>query len=159
MIITPAELIEFGGDSDEIRDAFLDIRSTEKTDVNVKIRTTGPKFYSVKPNGVTLAPGESETFTISLHPGRYKLNGHKFSVTASSNDENGNEVSQIFKFKSRIHDVLPVLNSGDYTLHTKMEKSPQVARINIWYSIVICTLCIIIGVFIGPTVKDLAKFF
>ena len=87
MIITPAELIEFRGDSDEIRDAFLDITSTEKTDVNVKIRTTGPKFYSVKPNGVTLAPGESETFTISLHPGQYKLKEHKFSVTVRNDNQ------------------------------------------------------------------------
>lgn len=84
MIIDPSEVIEFSGRSDEIRNTVLRVTNTEEEKLSVKIRTTGPKFYSIKPNGIEINPGQTTVFTISLHPGLYKLDGHKFNITVST---------------------------------------------------------------------------
>merc|ERR1712110_614686 len=106
MRIVPSEIIEFLGDPDEIRSATLKVTNTEDESFHAKIRTTGPKFYSIRPNGIRIDPGETTVFKISLHPGLYKLNGHKFNLTVSSSDENKNELSKVFKFQSIIHDPI-----------------------------------------------------
>ena len=61
--------------------------NTEEKPLTFKIRTTGPKFYTIKPNGIRIDPGETNKFTISLYPGKYHLTGHKFSITVRVTDE------------------------------------------------------------------------
>jgi hypothetical protein len=81
MIIDPTEVIKFNGPSDHIRTAILKLTNDEKQDITAKIKTTGPNFYAIKPNGIKVKTGETRVFSISLYPGKYKLNGHKFILT------------------------------------------------------------------------------
>ena len=83
MKIQPQEVIEFSGKPDQIRSATLQVTNTENEILLAKIRTTGPKFYSIRPNGIQINPGETTVFKISLHPGLYKLKGHKFNLTVN----------------------------------------------------------------------------
>ena len=71
------------GPPDQVRRAQISVTNTEEKPLNFKIRTTGPKFYTIQPNGVRIDPGQTNTFTISLYPGKYCLTSHKFSITVN----------------------------------------------------------------------------
>jgi len=102
MKIQPSEIIEFSGQPDQIRSATLKVTNTEAEILLAKIRTTGPKFYSIRPNGIQINPGETTVFKISLYPGLYKLRGHKFSLKVISENLDKSEIFLSFRFLHRM---------------------------------------------------------
>jgi len=143
------------GPPDQVRRAQISVTNTEEKPLNFKIRTTGPKFYTIQPNGVRIDPGQTNTFTISLYPGKYCLTSHKFSITVSSIEGLTAEISKVYKFQSLIKDEQPIGPAGDFKLSQcrtseSVERSSEISRINFVY----CILIFVVGVLVGPLLKD-----
>ena len=52
--------------------------------IKVNIRTQAPDCYTVKPNKITILPGEKENFKITLREGIDE--GHKFKLSWSDEE-------------------------------------------------------------------------
>jgi len=105
MEIEPRSDLEFRGNREVSLQNQIQIKNVTKSELFVKIRTTGPSFYIVKPNGIKLKPGELSTFEITLRPNVCnKLSGHKFKIEAIPTEPNPLKPKTVYqhKFKSII---------------------------------------------------------
>jgi len=116
MSLHPSHFIEFHGKPNRLRESSIEITNTKSSDAFVKVRTTAPKVYLVKPNGITLAPGATCKFYITLLPGTYHMDGHKFSAQLTWEDANSEPSETNLKFSTRIYDPIPNLNESDQPL-------------------------------------------
>ncbi|CAG5105327.1 Oidioi.mRNA.OKI2018_I69.chr1.g2030.t2.cds [Oikopleura dioica] len=107
---------KFHGKPSTPRESSILITNTKESDAFVKIRTTAPKSYLVKPNGITLMPGASCKFYITLLPGTYHMDGHKFSAQLTWEDANSEPTETTLKFSTRIYDPIQALSHSDQPL-------------------------------------------
>merc|ERR1711970_654349 len=140
MEIVPRTDLEFRGDRELSNQNQIQIKNVTKSDLFIKIRTTGPSFYIVKPNGIKVKSGEVLKFNITLRPNVCnKLSGHKFKVEAIPTEPNPLKPNAVYhhKFKSVI-----IRGSNNFELfRVKLSKNfktfvkPDLPQVYVWLSI------------------------
>merc|ERR1712235_86055 len=141
MEIEPRSDLEFRGNREVSVQNQIQIKNVSKSELFVKIRTTGPSFYIVKPNGIKMKPGELSIFEITLRPNVCnKLSGHKFKIEAIPTESNPLKPKTVYqhKFKSVIirgSNNFEMFRVKNFSKNFKTFVKPDLPHVYLWMSI------------------------
>lgn len=98
--LLPATCIDFEFTPKVGASGTLLVKNIYNTNIIIKVKTTAPKSYLVKPNTAVLEPGDTKELTIKMQP----LDeipaevSHKFLVQAAQTELQSDQVDEIAKF-------------------------------------------------------------
>ncbi|OMJ82552.1 hypothetical protein SteCoe_16717 [Stentor coeruleus] len=98
--LLPAACIDFEFTPKVGASGTLIVKNIYQTNVIIKVKTTAPKSYLVKPNAAVLIPGESKELNIKMQPlDEIPVDvSHKFLVQAAQTDLQSDQLDEITKF-------------------------------------------------------------